>query len=441
MDFDLIIHNGTILTVNPSFDIIENGIVGIRKDRLALVAAKTDDRPPPRAAKTIDAAGGIIMPGLINAHTHLPMTLFRGLADDMALDVWLNEHIFPAEARYLNPETVRWGTLLAAAEMLLAGTTCCCDGYFMEDTVAETLAETGLRAVVGQGVIDFPAPGVADPTDNLAVASRFIQDRLNASALITPSVFCHSPYTCNQNTLQQAKALAEKNGVLFQIHAAETRREFDQIQDTHGLTPVAYLDSLGLLDPGTLLVHCTWLGDKDIDIIARRGARVSHCPESNMKLAAGIAPVPALLAAGITVGLGSDGCASNNDLNLFHEMGTAARLHKAISGQPTVMDAATVVKMATINGAAALGMAHEIGSIETGKQADVIVVDAHRPHMTPVYHPQSHVVYTAGAADVSHVVVSGSLLVADGRPTGLDIDAIIARVNKIAFKIRTGGPA
>ena len=381
------------------------------------------------------------MPGLINAHTHLPMTLFRGLADDMALDVWLNEHIFPAEARYLNPETVRWGTLLAVAEMLLAGTTCCCDGYFMEDTVAETLAETGLRAVVGQGVIDFPAPGVADPTDNLAVASRFIQDRLNASALITPSVFCHSPYTCNQNTLQQAKALAEKNGVLFQIHAAETRREFDQIQDTHGLTPVAYLDSLDLLDPGTLLVHCTWLGDRDIGIIARRGARVSHCPESNMKLAAGIAPVPALLAAGITVGLGSDGCASNNDLNLFHEMGTAARLHKAISGQPTVMDAATVVKMATINGAAALGMAHEIGSIETGKQADVIVVDAHRPHMTPVYHPQSHVVYTADAADVSHVVVSGSLLVADGRPTGLDIDAIIARVNKIAFKIRTGGPA
>jgi 5-methylthioadenosine/S-adenosylhomocysteine deaminase len=325
--------------------------------------------------------------------------------------------------------------------MLLAGTTCCCDGYFMEDTVAETLAETGLRAVVGQGVIDFPAPGVADPTDNLAVASRFIHDRLNASALITPSVFCHSPYTCSTNTLEQAKALAEKAGVLFQIHAAETRREFDQIQNTHGLTPVAYLDSLGLLDPGTLLVHCTWLSDKDIDIIARRQARVCHCPESNMKLAAGIAPVPALLAAGITVGLGSDGCASNNDLNLFHEMGTAARLHKAISGQPTVMDAATVVKMATINGAAALGMVHQTGSLETGKQADVIVVDAHRPHMTPVYHPQSHVVYAADAADVRHVVVSGSLLVADGRPTGLDIDAIIARVNKIAFNIRTGGPA
>ncbi len=438
MNYDIVIHNGTILTVNPSFDIIEDGVVGIRQDRLELVASKTDAHPLPRAAKIIDAAGGIIMPGLVNTHTHLPMSLFRGLADDLALDIWLNKHIFPAEAQHLNPQTVRWGTLLAAAEMLLAGTTCCCDGYFLEDMVAATLAETGMRAVVGQGVIDFPAPGVADPADNIAAASRFLHARLNASALVTPSVFCHSPYTCSKSTLQQAKALAEKTGVLFQIHAAETRPEFDRIQAAHGTTPVGYLDSLGLLDSGTLLVHCTWLTEEDIEMIARHGARVAHCPESNMKLAAGIAPVPALLAAGVTVGLGSDGCASNNDLNLFHEMGTAARLHKAVSGQPTVMDAAAVVKMATIEGAAAIGLDGKTGSLETGKQADVIVVNTRRPHMTPMYHPESHVVYAAGAADVSHVMVAGKLLVAGGRLTGMDLDEILARVNQIAFKIRKG---
>jgi 5-methylthioadenosine/S-adenosylhomocysteine deaminase len=323
--------------------------------------------------------------------------------------------------------------------MLLAGTTCCCDGYFLEDMVAKAIGQAGMRAVVGQGVIDFPAPGVADPSDNLAVASSFVREHLTASRLVTPSVFCHSPYICSENTLVQTKALAEKTGVLFQIHAAETRREFDQIQAAHGVTPVHYLDRMGLLDPHTLLVHCIWITDEDIDVIARRGARVSHCPESNMKLAAGIAPVPGLLAAGVTVGLGSDGCASNNDLNLFHEMGTTARLHKAVSGQPTVMDAGTVVKMATSEGAAAIGLAHQTGSLETGKQADVIVINTRQPHMTPMYHPQSHVVYAAGPADVSHVVVAGRILVADGRLTGLDLDEIIAHVNKIAFKIRTGG--
>ena len=408
MEYDLIIHNGIILTVNPDFDIITDGILCIREGVIESIGSDDSGTPLPTAKEMIDAEGGIIMPGLVNTHTHLPMSLFRGLADDLPLQEWLNEHIFPAESTRINPESVRDGTLLSCAEMLSSGTTTCCDGYFLEKEVAEAVMETGIRAVLGQGVIDFPAPGVPDPAKNIQAASDFIEAWSGRSDRITPSVFCHSPYTCSAETLQKAKAIAADKGLLFQIHVAETKSEYDQMLAEKGLSPVQYLDRLGILDERTLLVHSVWTDEADREIIAERKSKVSHNPESNMKLASGIAAVPEFLKAGITVGLGTDGCASNNNLDLFQEMDTAAKLHKVNTLDPTVMNARTVIRMATIEGARCLGMDHQIGSLEVGKQADIIVIDTAKPHLVPMYHPESQVVYAVVGGDIKFIVIEGS---------------------------------
>jgi 5-methylthioadenosine/S-adenosylhomocysteine deaminase len=436
MTYDTLIHNGIVLTVNPGFDIFSPGFVGIRGGRIAGLGPVDPDTARPRAETCIDARGGIIMPGLVNTHTHLPMTLFRGLADDLPLETWLQDHIFPAERRHITPATVAWGARLACAEMLLSGTTTCCDGYFLEDQVAAAVAESGMRAVLGQGVIDFAAPGVPDPAGNITTAREFLVHWRSRAPLITPAVFCHSPYTCSADTLRAAKALAAEHGVLFQIHAAETRQECDESRDRHGLSPIAYLERLGLLTPGTLLVHCVWADERDIERIAAGGAAISHNPQSNMKLASGIAPVTDFLAAGITVGLGTDGCASNNDLDLLHEMDTAAKLHKVKSGDPTACPARTVVEMATIRGAEAVGLGAVTGSLEIGKAADITVLAADAPHLVPIYHPASHLVYAARGDDVREVLVAGRRLVAGGRLQSLDIAEIRRQVTAIARKIR-----
>jgi 5-methylthioadenosine/S-adenosylhomocysteine deaminase len=436
MHFDLVIHNGTIITVNPDFEIIENGIIGIKAGKLARVAAAQNDLSLPPAGEVIDAGGGIVMPGLVNTHCHLPMTLFRGLADDLPLDVWLNEHIFPAEARHINSTSARWGTLLACAEMLVSGSTTCCDAYFFEDDVAQAVHDIGMRAVLGQGVIDYPAPGVPDPGENIKTAERYVQRWKNISPLLTPSIFCHSPYSCSAKTLTAAKAAAENFGVRFQIHAAETKNENDRFLSQHQMTPIRYLDSLGILDKNTLLVHCVWLDEDDIEIIADRQVAVSHNPQSNMKLAAGIAPVPQLVRRGVPVGLGTDGSASNNKLDLFDEMDTAAKLHKVDTLDPTVLDARTVLKMATLDGAAAIGLAGTIGSLEAGKQADLIIVDTHAPHLVPMYHPESHIVYAAKGSDVRDVLAAGRILVRNRKLIAFDMEEIMNRVNEIAAGIR-----
>jgi 5-methylthioadenosine/S-adenosylhomocysteine deaminase len=437
MDVDAVIHNGTLVTVNDRMQIIQNGWVGIQAGVIRAIEASRPDNPPPDARLTIDAAGGIVMPGLINTHTHLPMSLFRGLADDLPLMEWLNDHIFPAEASFIQPDTVGWGTLLACAEMLLGGITCCCGGYFHEDAVARAVAKSGLRAVLAQGVIDFPAPGVPDPAQNIAHARDYARRWTGRNRLIAPSIFCHAPYTCGDDTLKAAKAAADELGLIFQVHVAETRFERDQSITEKGLSPVAHLDRLGILDRRTLMAHCVWVDEADIQIIARRGCAVAHCPESNMKLAAGIAPVTGMQSAGVTVSLGTDGCASNNNLDLFGEMGAAAKLHKVATVDPTALDAASVLKMATIDGARAVGMADRIGSLEIGKRADMIVVDTRFPHLTPMYHPASHIVYTAGGADVRHVLVAGRPVVKDRRLLTIDIEAVIDRVNDIAGDIRS----
>jgi 5-methylthioadenosine/S-adenosylhomocysteine deaminase len=437
MDFDAVIHNGNLVTVDSRMRILNKGWIGIQAGLIRAIEASVPDMPPPDAHLSIDAAGGIVMPGLVNTHTHLPMTLFRGLADDLPLAGWLNDYIFPAEARFITPETVRWGTLLACAEMLLSGTTCCCGGYFHEDAVAQAVAETGLRAVLAQGVIDFPAPGVPDPTKNIAHARDYCFRWKGRNRLITPSIFCHAPYTCSDDTLKAAKAAADDLGLVFQVHVAETRFERDQSITEKGFSPVAHIDRLGILDCHTLMAHCVWVDDADIATINRRGCAVSHCPESNMKLASGITPVTGMQSAGITVSLGTDGCASNNDLDLFGEIATAAKLHKVATGDPTALDAASVIKMATIDGARAIGLVDRIGSLEIGKQADVIVLNARSPHLTPMYHPDSHIAYAVSGADVRHVLVAGRPVVKDRQLLTLNVREIMDRINNIADKIRS----
>ncbi len=434
--YDLLIHNGTFVTVDAEETIYPNGILAVDGNQITAIGPRPDSDPLPPAGETVDAGGGIVLPGLVNAHTHLPMVLFRGLADDLPLMTWLNDHIFPAEAALITPPNVRAATRLSCAELLLAGVTTCCDGYFLEDTVAGVVEEMGLRAVLGQGIIDTPAPGVADPEHNIAVAKAFIQQWRTRCPLIRPSVFCHAPYTCGPETLQAAKALARAAGVLLQIHVAETRDEVSQMRARYGCSPVVHLDRLGLLDRDTLMVHGVWLDDAEIALAADRGAGIVHCPESNMKLGAGIAPVTRFLAAGLTVGLGTDGCASNNNQDLFKEMDAAAKLHKVASSDPTVVSAAEALNMATIDGARAIGLDAAIGSLEVGKQADIIILDGRHPRLHPLHNPVSQAVYAAGGDCVRDTIVAGRFRVRNRRLVGWELASILAPVEKAARPLR-----
>ena len=414
MEYDSLISNGLLITMTQGLPVIEDGAVLIKNG--AIEAWGRAKEFSGVSVKThINADRKIIMPGLINCHTHLPMSMFRGLADDLPLDVWLNEHIFPAEAKHINPESVEKWSRHACIEMLLSGTTTCCDGYFHEAGVAKAVMDSGIRAVIGQGVIDFPAPGVPDPKENVKTAVDFVKKFMDASPLLSPSIFCHTPYTCSKETLVAAKQAASSLGVLFQIHVAETQNEVNMVQGLGKMSIVEYLDSIGILDEKTLMIHSIWIDDNDIAIIQKKSASVVHCPESNMKLASGIAPVPKLIGNGVPVGLGTDGCASNNDHDLFAEMDMAAKLHKVALLDPCAMDARTTLKMATIQGARAIGLDKITGSIEKGKRADIILVDMDKPHVTPMYDPYSSLVYSAKSSDVSCVMVDGKILVQQGK--------------------------
>jgi 5-methylthioadenosine/S-adenosylhomocysteine deaminase len=431
MYLDQLIFNAIIVTVNDRFDIFDDGALGIKDGKIAYVGEKPSNINFFNAAEIIDAGGGVVLPGLINTHTHLPMTLFRGLADDLPLDQWLNEYIFPSEANHISSETAYWGALLACGEMMLSGTTTCCDGYFYESQVAAAVFQSGMRGVLGHGIVDFPAPGVPDPLKNVQTADQYIQKWHGKTEFIKPSIFCHSPYTCSKDTLKNAKAVAQQTGVLFQIHASETRQEVETCIKRHGFSPIGYLNHIGVLDNQTLLAHCVWIDDADLDIIAKTGAFVSHVPESNMKLGSGTAPVNQMISANIPVGLGTDGCASNNTLDMFRTMNVTAKLHKVCNLDPTVMNAKTILKMATINGAAAIGLKSEIGSLEIGKAADILIIDKRKPHLVPMYSPVSHLVYAVSGADVRHVFIGGQQVVKDRNLLTLDLDEIIEKI--IAF--------
>ncbi|MFC1895887.1 amidohydrolase family protein [Thermodesulfobacteriota bacterium] len=438
MEYDLIIANATVVTVNAEDEVLQRAMVCVRGGEIADISGQQAETAIPAAKKVIDASGCIALPGLVNTHTHLPMTLFRGMADDLPLMTWLNEHIFPAEGRFLNPESVRAGALLGCAEMLLSGTTTCCDGYFYEDEVAEAVWESGIRAVVGHGVIDFPAPGVPDPAQNVTVVAAFVDRWQDRSSLVHPSIFCHSPYTCSPATLKQAKHKAAEAGCLFQIHVAETSAEVEDVSRRYGARPVEHLDRVGVLDRNTLCVHAIWVDERDIGILARTGAKVAVTTESEMKLASGIAPITGFLEAGVTVGLGTDGSASNNNADMFGEMDMTAKLHKVHSLDPTVMDARTVLRLATVEAAKAIGLGDAVGSIEKGKRADLIVIDTHAPHLTPVYNPVSHLVYAAGGSDVRDVIVDGRVVVEGGTLLTMELEKILTRMAALGKNIASG---
>ncbi len=430
---DILVKNGWVLTMDSQDTLIERGAVAVSADRIVDVGKEDALTASYQAAQTIDARGGIIMPGLVNAHTHAAMTCFRGLADDLPLMTWLNDYIFPAEAR-LTPDIVYHGTRLACSEMILSGTTTFCDMYLFEEAVARAAKEVGIRAVVGEVIYDFPSPNYGPVEEGLKYSEELIQ-MWRDDSLITIAVEPHSPYVCSPELLQKARAIAERNGVPMVIHLAETEREVAEIRKKYGRTPVAHLADIGFLSSSLIADHCVVLSEEDMTLMTDYDVKVAHNPESNMKLASGIAPIPELLKRGVTVGIGTDGCASNNNLDMFQEMDSAAKLHKVHALDPTVMDARTVVRMATIDGAKVLGLGDTIGSLETGKKGDIIIIDITRPHLIPMYNVYSHLVYAVTGSDVVTAIVNGRVLMEQRAFTALDVDEVIASVNRIAQDI------
>lgn len=424
------------MTMSAGMEIVEDAAIGI-KDGLIVAVGRNGDQgcAALKTKETIDASGCIVMPGLVNTHTHLPMVCFRGMADDLPLMEWLTKHIFPAEARFVNKKMVYDGATLAMAEMIMSGTTTFCDGYFFEDTITEAVLAAGMRAVVSQGFADFATPDNPKFERMMAAANRFVTRWQSHAPMITPAYFCHSPYTCSPATLVNVKEAAREAGILYLMHLLENEDEIDTILNRYGKKPVQHLLDLGVLDDQTVAVHCNWLTAEDMAIFADLGVRVSHNPESSMKLAAGVAPVPEMLKHGIKVGLGTDGSASNNDLDMFREMDTAAKIHKVTSLDPTVMSAQTVLKMATIGGANVLGLDKLIGSIETGKQADIILVDMNQPHLTPLYNCYSQLVYAARGADVKTSIINGKIVMKDRQLRTIDLPKAMENVRGIAADI------
>jgi len=435
--FDIIIKNGTILTMDNNSSVFNKGLVCIEGDTISHICS--DDENAFEADKIIDAKGGLVLPGLVNSHTHAAMSLFRGLADDLPLMEWLNNYIFPAESR-MDADFVFSGTLLACAEMIMSGTTTFCDMYLFEDEVAKAAQLTGMRCLVGEVLYDFPSPNYGPVEKGLAYTEKLIQ-KWQDDPLISIAVEPHSTYTCSPELLRAANKMALEYGVPLIVHVAETKGEVSEIRERYGKRPFEHLESLDVLGPHFIADHCVHIDESEINRMVEHGVRAVDNPESNMKLASGISPVSQLIASGVTVGLGTDGCASNNNLDLFTEMDTAAKLHKIETMDPTVLDAVTVLKMATIEGAKTLGLEDITGSIEVGKKADLIIVDTNKPHLTPMYNPYSHVVYSARGNDVSHSIINGQLVMEDRKLLIVDLGEIMSRAKSKSKQILTWLPA
>ena len=431
----LVVSGGTVVTVDAANRVIANGAVAI--DGSDIVAVDTADSIGKqfRGRDTIDATGQIVLPGLINTHTHAAMVLYRGLADDLALSEWLNKYIFPAEAKTVSPEFVRAGTRLAALEMIQSGTTTFTDMYYFEEEVAAATKAAGLRGVLGQTIIQFPVADAKTPADALVRAEAFIT-AFKDDPLITPAVAPHAMYTLDGPTLKAARDLSKRHSVPTLIHLAETRDEIQAAQQRFRSSPVAYLDSLGFLGPGVLGAHGVWVTDPDIALLKARGVGISHNPESNMKLASGTAPVPAYLKADVNIGLGTDGAASNNDLDMFEAMRVAALLHKHVNADPRALSARSALEMATIRGARALGMDKRVGSLEPRKQADLITVSTSGARQTPMYDAVSHLVYVIRGDDVLNTIVNGQVLMRDRKVLTLDEKAVLAEARGWIDKVR-----
>jgi len=431
---DLLVKGGTVVTMDGDFRVIEDGAVAVEGDRIAAVGKRTDIEPRTRAAKTIDATGTLVVPGMVNGHAHAAMSLFRGVAEDHSLDDWLQKYIFPAEARNVTEEFVLWGARLGVLEMLRGGITTYADMYYFEDVVAQVTKEAGMRGVLGETIVDFPAPDHKNPAAAFAYAQTFI-DRWKGDPLITPSVAPHSIYTLSTENLQAAAALARKNGVPILIHLAEAPFESEMSRARHGLSPVAYLEKIGVLGPDVIGAHCVWVDAADIATLLRRGVGCVHNPSSNMKLASGVMPVVDLLAAGEPVGLATDSAASNNNQDLFQEMNIAAKLQKVTRMDPRALPARQVVEMATIGGARALHLDKQIGSLEVGKQADIILIGTGATHSTPMYNVYSQLVYALNAHDVLTVVIAGKIVMEVRVMKTMDKPGILAKAHEYQRKV------
>jgi 5-methylthioadenosine/S-adenosylhomocysteine deaminase len=431
----LVVVGGTVLTQNAAHEILSPGAVAIDGTDIVEVGTPEAIAARYRATDTIEARGDVVLPGLINTHTHAPMVMYRGLADDLALMDWLQKYIFPAEAKTVSPELVRIGTRLAALEMIESGTTTFADMYYFEEEIAKAAIEAGLRGVLGQTIIQFPVADARTPADGLARAERFIEE-FKDNGLVVPAVAPHALYTNDRATLVASAELGRKHGVPVIIHFAETEEEVRLAREKFNATPAAYLESIGFWGPNTLAAHAIWVTDDDITILKRHGIGLSHNPESNMKLASGAAPVSKYLAAGVALGLGTDGAASNNDLDMFEAMRQASFLAKHVTKDPTALPARAALDLATMGGARALHMEQRIGSLATGKRADLIVVSMRSARQTPLYDPVSHLVYTTRGDDVRTTIVNGRVLMRDRQVKTLNRDTVIADANRLAAKVR-----
>jgi 5-methylthioadenosine/S-adenosylhomocysteine deaminase len=431
----LVVVGGTVLTQNAAHTILSPGAVVVDGTDIVEVGAPDAMAAKYRAAETIEVRDQIVMPGLINTHTHAPMVMYRGLADDLALMDWLQKYIFPAEAKTVSPELVRVGTRLAALEMIESGTTTYADMYYFEEEIAKATIEAGLRGVLGQTIIQFPVADAKTPAEGLARAERFIRE-FKDNGLVTPAVAPHALYTNDRATLVASAELGRKYGVPVITHFAETEDEVRVAREQYKMTPAAALESIGFWGPNTLAAHAIWVTDEDIAILKRHNVGLAHNPESNMKLASGAAPVTKYVAQGLALGLGTDGAASNNDLDMFEAMRQASFLAKLATKDPTAVSARTALDLATIGGARAMGMEKLIGSLEAGKRADLITVSMRAARQTPLYDATSHLVYTTRGDDVRTTIVNGKVLMRDRVVRTLDRAVVIAEANRLAAKVR-----
>jgi 5-methylthioadenosine/S-adenosylhomocysteine deaminase len=432
---DLLITNATIVTMDGERHIIENGQIAVRGDTIYAIGGSLLFVKGVQAKQTIDAKGALVLPGFINGHTHVPMTLLRGLHDDVTLDDWLRKYIFPAEAKNVTEDFVRWGTRLAAAEQIRSGVTTFADMYYFEDVVAEETKAAGMRGVLGETFIDFPAPDNKTNASMLEYTEKFLK-RWQGDPLIHAAAAPHSIYTCSAKTLQDSAALARKYHAPILIHVAEMKKELDDSLKQNGLTPVQYLEKLGVLGPDVLAAHCIFVDEKDRKILADRQVGCVHNPSSNMMLASGVAPVVEERAAGIAVGLGTDGPAgSNNDLDLMEEMDLAAKLQKITKMDPRALGAKSVVEMATIEGAKALHMEKEIGSLEVGKKADIILISLEEPNAVPMYDIYAQLAYALKGSDVETVVIGGRIVMRDKKLLTLNEPEVLAKGREYGKKV------
>ena len=431
---DLIISGGTVVTMDGSRRVIENGGVAVKNGRIVAVGNAAEIERTYGAREIVNATGKVVIPGLINGHTHVPMTLFRGLADDLDLQEWLTRYIFPAEAKNVTEDFVRVGARLGLAEMIRSGTTTYCDMYYFEDAIADETSKAGMRGVLGETVIDFPVADNKTNAEAMAYVEKFVS-HWKGNPLITPAIAPHAPYTVSEEHLKAVRAFSDRTGAPIVTHISETKREVDDSIKTKGASPVDYLNRIGFLNNRVIAAHMVWPSEEELALLKKLGVGIVHNPQSNMKLASGVAPVPQMLKEDLPVGLGTDGAASNNDLNLWEEMDTAAKLHKLISNDPKVVSAQEAFEMATIRGARALHLEKEIGSVEQGKRADLVVVDLDALNQTPYYNIYSDLVYATKAADVRTVIIEGRVVMRDRRLLTLNEETIKADARRYRQRI------